>query len=98
MTFRHRVASKHYITLSDVTLLYRVASKHYITLSDVTLLYRNGMGQNGILLYKRKKGKTVILTDYPYKNELQESINEKEEKETEKERKKKEKDEKNRVN
>ncbi|KAG8335487.1 hypothetical protein J6590_019942 [Homalodisca vitripennis] len=53
------------------------------------------MGQHGILLYKRKKGKTVILTDYLYKNELQKTITEKEKKETEKERKKKEKDEKN---
>lgn len=43
----------------------------------------------------RKKGKTVILTDSPYKNELQDAIAKKEEKEKEKNRKKKEREEKN---
>jgi hypothetical protein len=43
----------------------------------------------------RKRGKTAILTESPYKNELKEAMTKKEDKEKEKERKKIEKDHKN---
>jgi len=50
--------------------------------------------QQNIKRTSRKKGKTVILTDSPYKNELQDTIAKKKEKEEIKERKKGEKESK----